>query len=53
MDAGEVLPSFSGIVMHDGWKSYDAYADCRHVLGVTRPKKEFCTFKKYFPINSV
>ncbi|PEK73115.1 IS66 family transposase, partial [Bacillus toyonensis] len=25
-------PSFSGIAMHDGWKSYDAYTDCRHVL---------------------
>ncbi|MES5938267.1 MULTISPECIES: IS66 family transposase [unclassified Bacillus cereus group] len=32
MDAGEILPSFSGIAMHDGWKSYDAYTDCRHVL---------------------
>uniref|UniRef100_UPI001CA4E25D IS66 family transposase n=11 Tax=Bacillales TaxID=1385 RepID=UPI001CA4E25D len=32
MDAGEILPSFSGIAIHDGWKSYDAYIDCRHVL---------------------
>ena len=32
MDAGEILPSFAGIAMHDGWKSYDAYTDCRHVL---------------------
>lgn len=32
MDAGEILPSFSGIAMHDGWKSYDAYTDCRHVF---------------------
>nr|WP_242068997.1 IS66 family transposase [Bacillus thuringiensis] len=32
MDAGGILPSFSGIAMHDGWKSYDAYTDCRHVL---------------------
>lgn len=32
MDAGEILPSFSGIAMHDGWKSYDVYTDCRHVL---------------------
>ncbi|MEC2866604.1 IS66 family transposase, partial [Bacillus cereus] len=32
MDAGEILPSFSGIAMHDGWKSYDAYTGCRHVL---------------------
>ncbi|WP_234881405.1 IS66 family transposase, partial [Bacillus mycoides] len=32
MDAGEILPSFSGIAMHDGWKPYDAYIDCRHVL---------------------
>ncbi|QDZ77597.1 IS66 family transposase, partial [Bacillus cereus] len=32
MDAGEILPSFSGIAMHDGWKPYDVYTDCRHVL---------------------
>jgi len=32
MDAGEILPFFSGIAMHDGWKSYDAYTNCRHVL---------------------
>ncbi|MEB9339614.1 transposase, partial [Bacillus cereus] len=32
MDAGEILPSFSEIAMHDGWKSYDAYTNCRHVL---------------------
>ncbi|WP_242071483.1 IS66 family transposase, partial [Bacillus thuringiensis] len=32
MDAGEILPSFSGIAMHDGWKSYDAYTAYRHVL---------------------
>ncbi|MHB0803587.1 IS66 family transposase, partial [Bacillus thuringiensis] len=32
MDAGEILPSFSGIAMHDGWKPYDVFTDCRHVL---------------------
>ncbi|KIU73156.1 transposase [Bacillus thuringiensis Sbt003] len=32
IDAGGILPSFSGIAMRDGWKSYDAYTDCRHVL---------------------
>ncbi|EOQ04835.1 hypothetical protein IKC_06419 [Bacillus cereus VD184] len=32
MDAGEILSSFFGIAMHDDWKSYDAYTDCRHVL---------------------
>ncbi|WP_305927808.1 IS66 family transposase [Bacillus mycoides] len=32
MDAGEILPSFSGIAVHDGWKPYDIYTDCRHVL---------------------
>ncbi len=32
MDAGEILPSFSGIAMHDGWKPYDMFTDCRHVL---------------------
>ncbi|WP_257205564.1 IS66 family transposase [Bacillus cereus] len=26
------MSSFCGIAMHDGWKSYDAYTDCRHVL---------------------
>ena len=29
---GEILPSFSGIAMHDGWKPYDMFTDCRHVL---------------------
>ena len=29
---GEILPSFSGIAMHDGWKPYDVFTDCRHVL---------------------
>ena len=28
----EILPSFSGIAMHDGWKPYDVFTDCRHVL---------------------
>ena len=23
---------FSGIAMHDGWKPYDMFTDCRHVL---------------------
>ena len=23
---------FSGIAMHDGWKPYDVFTDCRHVL---------------------
>ena len=32
MDAGEILPTFSGIAMHDGWKPYDVFTDCRHVL---------------------
>ena len=32
MDAGETLTVFSGIAMQYGWKSYDAYTDCRHVL---------------------
>ena len=32
MDAGEILPAFSGIAMHDGWKPYDVFTDCRHVL---------------------
>ncbi|MEW4072404.1 transposase [Bacillus thuringiensis] len=31
IDAGEILPSFSGIAMHDGWKSYDTYTNCHHV----------------------
>ncbi|CCW08658.1 Mobile element protein [Bacillus sp. GeD10] len=31
IDAGEILPSFFGIAMHDGWKSYDMYTNCRHV----------------------
>nr|WP_277680441.1 transposase [Bacillus cereus] len=32
MDAGEILPSFAGIAMKDGWKPYDVFTDCRHVL---------------------
>ncbi|MDA2639008.1 IS66 family transposase [Bacillus cereus] len=32
MDAGEILPSFSGIAMHDDWKAYNSYTECRHVL---------------------
>ncbi|AZR75121.1 TPA: IS66 family transposase [Bacillus cereus] len=32
MNAGGILPAFSGIAMHDGWKPYDVFTDCRHVL---------------------
>jgi len=26
------MPSFSGTAMYDGWKLYDMYTNCRHVL---------------------
>jgi hypothetical protein len=32
MDAGKYCLLFSGIAMHDGWKPYDMFTDCRHVL---------------------
>lgn len=31
MEAMEILPSFEGKAVHDGWKSYEAYA-CEHFL---------------------
>ena len=31
MDAGKYC-LLSGIAMHDGWKPYDMFTDCRHVL---------------------
>jgi len=32
MDAIDVLPHFSGIAVHDGFKSYAAYDNCTHAL---------------------
>ena len=31
MEAAGILPRFTGIAVHDGWKAYQAYA-CRHAL---------------------
>jgi transposase len=32
MDAAGVLPGFSGVAVHDGWKAYQAYLDAVHAL---------------------
>ena len=32
MDAAGVLPGFSGVAVHDGWKSYKSYTDAIHAL---------------------
>jgi len=32
IDAGGVLPGYSGIAMHDAWAPYDTYTTARHVL---------------------
>lgn len=31
-DAIGILPSYRGVSVHDGWKPYRAYAQCRHAL---------------------
>jgi transposase len=31
-DAIGILPGFTGVSVHDGWKPYRAYMDCRHGL---------------------
>jgi transposase len=31
-DAIGILPGFTGVSVHDGWKPYRAYTDCRHAL---------------------
>ena len=31
-DAMGILPDFAGVSVHDGWKSYQRYATCRHAL---------------------
>lgn len=32
MDAVGILPSYTGVSVHDGWVSYRAYQQCRHAL---------------------
>jgi transposase len=32
MDAAGILPDFTGIAVHDHWKPYWHYSDCRHAL---------------------
>jgi transposase len=32
MDAAGILPHFTGIAVHDHWKPYWHYSDCRHAL---------------------
>jgi transposase len=32
IDAGGVLPGYTGIAMHDAWAPYDTYTTARHVL---------------------
>ena len=32
MDAAGILPSFTGIAVHDGWAPYRGYLHCRHAL---------------------
>ena len=32
MDAGGVLPAYKGVLVHDHWKSYYGYTDCRHAM---------------------
>ena len=32
MDAAGVLPSLTGVAVHDAWASYDTYADATHAL---------------------
>ena len=32
MDAAGVLPGFSGVAVHDGWKAYQTYLDAIHAL---------------------
>lgn len=32
MDAAGILPNFTGIAVHDHWKPYWHYTDCRHAL---------------------
>ena len=32
IDAGGVLPNWTGIAVHDAWAPYDTYTDARHVL---------------------
>jgi len=31
-DAIGILPGYQGVSVHDGWKPYRAYTDCRHAL---------------------
>ena len=31
-DAIGILPSYQGVSVHDGWKPYQAYTQCRHAL---------------------
>jgi transposase len=31
-DAIDILPTYRGVSVHDGWKPYRAYTDCRHAL---------------------
>jgi transposase len=32
MDAAGILPTFTGVAVHDHWASYYRYADCQHAL---------------------
>ena len=48
MEDARILPDFKGWVMHDHWKPYFGYVDCRHALCNAHPLRELQFIEKHY-----
>jgi transposase len=47
-DAIGILPGYRGVSVHDGWKPYRAYTDCRHALCNIHHRRELTFLEEQY-----